>query len=174
MEAENLTSDIDTCVLEGWILPCSHRPTRMVPPEAVEGRIHRHLFRTESVIDSSSSGSSNDDDIRTSQQEQPSQPTTRLRTVLHVTMEEVLTGASIADQLWPAAEYLATFCLQLASVSTANVEAAAAAAASGESITSSPSTPSTGQEPPTWNTRRVTESSLLWTTARDRKAQRQV
>jgi Lysine methyltransferase len=69
-----------------------------------EGRTTRNLFRTDSDSDE-------DDDDST--QEATSDAPTMVRRVLHVELEERTVGGSIEHRLWPAAEYLASFVLQI-------------------------------------------------------------
>lgn len=105
----------------------------------MEGAITRSLFRTDSDSDEEDidvligsmkedeacSSNEDKDSISPSSASEPATSSTVRRQVMHVVLEEQETGGSIAQRLWPAAEYLAKFVLAVDSSSRGSDETSA-------------------------------------------------
>jgi len=87
---------------------------------SLEGHVTRNLFRTDSDSDSDSPA----EDLDSQQVRLPSEenecggsktPATVIRLYMHVLIEQKSIGGSIAEKLWPAASYLASFVLNVQS-----------------------------------------------------------
>jgi hypothetical protein len=95
----------------------------------MEGAITRSLFRTDSDSDEEDIiGSTEEEEVSNEDTSTPETSSnsgtgsTVRREVMHVVLEEQQTGGSIAQRLWPAAEYLANFVVTVDSSSRASDE----------------------------------------------------
>ena len=79
-----------------------------------EGYIHRNLFRTDSESEEDEETSRREATPSDSKPSENSSEVIVKRQILHVVVEEQQTGGEIAHRLWPAAEYLANFILEIA------------------------------------------------------------
>jgi hypothetical protein len=96
----------------------------------IEGAITRSLFRTDSDSDEEDIDIGSTEEVlciiskenTTNPSPEMSSGSTVRREVMHVVLEEQETGGSIAQRLWPAAEYLAKFVLAVDSSSRGSDE----------------------------------------------------
>jgi hypothetical protein len=94
----------------------------------IEGAITRSLFRTDSDSDEEDIDMGTTEEVCISKENttnpspETSSGSTVRREVMHVVLEEQETGGSIAQRLWPAAEYLAKFVLAVDSSSRGSDE----------------------------------------------------
>mmetsp|Transcript_8943 Transcript_8943/g.20679 ORF Transcript_8943/g.20679 Transcript_8943/m.20679 type:complete len:287 (+) Transcript_8943:615-1475(+) len=77
---------------------------------SIEGAIVRNLFCTES--DSEEETTTNNHETTNDNDKTQQQPVFRKFRVMDIWLEEQCIGGSIAQRLWPAAEYLANFCMK--------------------------------------------------------------